>query len=130
MVERRYKVRLPKDPEEKHALEFTHNPKNWIDVEGVVKEYIYALYPPNSSIGIHAGNERKNSFCRLPMTNAETVKWGRAEEVASAITCKFCQARLVHVGLLNPKAPEVSAYARDYGTRKPPDYLYETGKLS
>jgi hypothetical protein len=125
MVERRYKLRLPKEPEEKHGLEFTDNPKNWVDVEGFVKEYLYALYPPNSSIGIHAGNEKKDSFCGLPMKNAETVKWDKAEDVAPAITCKFCQARLVNVGLLNPKAPEVSAYARDYGTRMPPDYLYE-----
>jgi hypothetical protein len=125
MLERRYKLRLPKSPEANHGLEFTYNPRNWEDVEGVVEEYFYALYPPNSSIGIHAGNEKKESFCRLPMNNAETVKWDRAEEVAPAITCKFCQARLVHVGLLNPKAPEVSEYARDYGTRQPPDYLYE-----
>jgi hypothetical protein len=125
MVERHYKLRLPKEPEEKHGLEFTDRPKNWVDVEGVVKEYLYALYPPNSSIGIHAANEKKDSFCNLPMKNAETVKWGRAEEVAQVIGCKFCQARLVHVGLLSARSREVSEYARDCGTRLPPLWLYE-----
>lgn len=124
-MERRYKLRLPKEPEEKHGLEFTDNPKNWVDKADVVNEYLYALYPPNSSIGIHAANKREESFCGLPMKNAETVKWGRAEDVAPAITCKFCQARLVNVGLLNPKAAEVSEYARDYGSRRPPLWLYE-----
>jgi hypothetical protein len=128
LVERHYELRMAKGPEEKHGLEFTDNPRNWVDVEGVVKEYFYALYPPNSSIGIHASNEKTKdslSFCGLPMKNAETVRWGRAEDVGSAITCKFCQARLVRVGLLNAKAPEVSEYARDYGTRRPPLYLHE-----
>jgi hypothetical protein len=88
IVERRYKLRLPKEPEEKHGLEFTENPKNWVDKEDVVNEYLYALYPPNSSIGIHAANKREESFCGLPMKNAETVKWGRAKDVATAITCR------------------------------------------
>jgi hypothetical protein len=37
--------------------------------------------------------------------------------VAGTVTCRFCQARLVNAGVLDPEAPHVHEYARDYGTR-------------
>ena len=120
-----FDLRLPKLAEAKHGLEFTDDPKNWVQVKGSVDEFITAMYPENSEAGIHASNDRKNSLCGLPLPYAETVRSGRAEDVAAAVTCKFCQTRLVKAGVLDADADIVGAYARDYGRRRPPLWLYE-----
>jgi hypothetical protein len=48
---------------------------------------------------------------------ADVKATGNAAKVAPAVTCKFCAARLVNAGVLDPTAEGVSAYAADYGTR-------------
>ena len=124
-MERTYNLRLPREIEAKHGVEFTDSPKNWVLRSGPVAEFLTAMYPPNSRVGVHACNDRKTSLCNLPMSNAETIVSGRAEKVADAVTCKFCQARLINAGVLDPSADHVGAYARDYGRRRPPLWLYE-----
>jgi hypothetical protein len=113
-VDRTFDLRWPTLAEAKHGLEFTEVPKNWVQKKGSVGEFLTAMYPENSEAGIHASNDRKNSLCGLPLPYAETVRSGRAEDVAAAVTCKFCQARLVNAGVLDADADIVGAYARDY----------------
>ena len=124
-MERSYHLRLPKEASATHGVEFMDSPRNWVDKAGPIREFITAMYPQNSEAGIHASNDRKTSLCGLDVTKAETIDSGTAETVAAKVTCRFCQARLVNAGVLDADASEVSAYARDYGRRRPPTWLPE-----
>jgi hypothetical protein len=98
-------------------VEFTKSPKNYMRKKGTLEETMWAMAPHNSQWGCHASNDGETSICgiRGKWTNAETLKKGRPEDVATYVRCPFCQARPVNAGVLEP-AIGVSPYARDYGT--------------
>jgi hypothetical protein len=124
-TERTYNLRLPREAEVPRAgVSFTDSPKNYEDKSGSINEFLTLVYPQNSRVGIHASNDRKSSLCGLPMT-AEVIDSGMAEKMAVKVTCQFCQARLVGAAVLDPDDERVSAYARDYGRRRPPLWLEE-----
>jgi hypothetical protein len=116
-VEKIYNLRLPKLAHEGPGVVFTDSPRNWVAECGSVGGLMVAMHPQNSPLGVHASNTGAQSLCGVPLTQAETVLHGTPEVVASLATCRFCQVRLVNAGVLDPRAPHVQEYARDYGTR-------------
>jgi hypothetical protein len=86
---------------------------------GTLEEVMWAKAPQNSQWLSHASNDGKTSIYGVggKWTNAEMLKTGRPEDVATRVRCPFCQARLVNAGIMDPKEAYVTAYARDYGTR-------------
>jgi hypothetical protein len=113
-VERTYNLRLPKLAQAGPGLVFTDSPRNWVAKRGSLGRLMVAMDSPP---GVHASNTGEKSLCGEPLMQAGTVLHGTPEVVAGLATCPFCQARLVNAGVLDPQAPHVREYARDYGTR-------------
>jgi hypothetical protein len=113
-VDRTYNLRLPKLAQAGPGLVFTDSPRNWVANRGSLGGLMVAM---RSALGVHASNTGEKSLCGESLTDAETVLHGTPEVVAGLATCPFCQARLVNAGVLDPQAPHVQEYARDYGTR-------------
>jgi len=96
---------------------FTDAPRNWVAKRGSLSALMVAMLPQNSPEGVHGSNNGEKSLCGVPLERAEPILHGSPEVVAGRVTCRFCQARLVNAGFLDPYAPHVHEYARDYGTR-------------
>jgi hypothetical protein len=116
-VRRTYDLRLPRVAQQGPGLVFTDSPRNWVAKRGSLNELMVAMRVQNSPVGVHASNNGEKSLCAVPLNGAETISHGSPEVVAGRVTCRFCQARLVNAGVLDPNAPHVQDYARDYGTR-------------
>ena len=116
-VDRTYDLRLPRRAQQGPGLVFTDFPRNWVAKRGSLSALMVAMLPRNSPLGVHASNNREKSRCGVPLERAETILLGSPEVVAGLVTCRFCQARLVNAGVLDPNAAHVQEYARDYGTR-------------
>src|ERR671925_1481086 len=101
---RTFDLLLPKDAEAGPDVVFTDSPKkNYVRKRGELAEYMWAIEPQNSSSGSHASNDGKKALCgEGPWTNAESLESGSPEKVAPRIRCKFCQARLVNAGVMDP----------------------------
>ena len=113
-MERTYDLRLPKLAQAGPGLVFTDSPRNWVTRRGALGRLMVAMESPPC---VHASNTGERALCGEPLTQAETLLHGTPEVVAGLATCRFCQARLVNAGVLDPQAPHVQEYARDYGTR-------------
>jgi hypothetical protein len=116
-VDRTYDLRLPTRAQQGPGLIFTDSPRNWVAKRGSLSELMVAMLPRNSPVGVHASNHGEKALCGVPLKQAETILHGSPKVVAKRVTCRFCQARLVNAGVLDPNAPHVHEYARDYGTR-------------
>lgn len=103
---------LPKAIDARPGLVYADSPHEWGRYRYQLGERMQAVQPQNS--GSHASNDGKRSLCNTgPWTNAESLIEGSPEKIAPRVTCKFCQARLVHAGVLDPNVAQ--AYARYYG---------------
>lgn len=116
--DRTYDLRLPKLGRAGAGLVFTDSPRNWVAKRGWLGALMVAMLPRSSRLDVHASNDGEKSLCAVPLTDAETILHGSPEVVAGTVTCPFCQARLVNAGVLDPEAPHVHEYARDYGMRR------------
>jgi hypothetical protein len=94
---------------------------NHVRRQGTIPAQLAAIRLSGSPLGAHAAPKGGDtSLCGCPLTpngkgKAEVLAQGTAARVATAVTCKFCQARLVAAGVLAPE--QANEYARDYGTR-------------
>jgi hypothetical protein len=102
---RHHTVRLDDHPSRVDALHTsgrTAEGGNYVRCTGTVPAQLQALRLGGSPLGVHAaGNGEGVSLCGCPLTRngkgkAHVAASGRAAaNVASHVTCKFCQARLV-----------------------------------
>lgn len=79
---------------------------------------IVAVRAARGSNLIHAvvvGEPRSACGLKVESYKGENVIVAKGKAAALAVTCPFCQARLIAVGLLAVDAPNVTAYARRYG---------------
>lgn len=105
---------------------------SYVRRSGVVPPALQAARLQGGSIGVHAAAAgASHSLCGCALTSETKAaaareyaackaagKAGSAlTRVAEAVTCKFCQARLIAAGVLAADAPHVHSYAADYGTR-------------
>ena len=96
---------------------------NYVRRTGTVPAVLTAVRLTGSPLGVHAApKDGGASLCGVSVTpngkaTADVQASGQAAKVAPHVTCKFCQARLVGAGVLAPDAPNVGAYAADYGSR-------------
>ena len=116
---RTYDLLLPRANNEGPGLVFTGSPKNYVHRKGTLSERMWAIEPQGTDS--HACNNRNKSLCGLgPWANADTSAEGSPENVAPRVRCKFCQARMVNAGVIDPNEAYLTAYAKDYGTRPLP----------
>jgi hypothetical protein len=115
---RKFDLLLPKANDAGPGVVFTESPKNYMRRAGTLNELMWAIEPQGSES--QASNDGKRSLCGLgPWTNAETLAEGSPEMIAPRVRCRWCQARLVNAGVIDPDEAWVTAYAKDYGTRPP-----------
>jgi hypothetical protein len=108
-----YDLLLPKRSAEQAGLSFRRG--NYINVKGTINKRLMLAFSGSMKIGSHASNDGEVSLCGLKLVTKAVT--GPAEDIAMHVTCQFCQARLLSAGVLLPKAPLVTDYALDYGTR-------------
>ena len=110
-MEKRY-IWLPKAIDARPGLVYEDSPDEWKRYPYTLSERIMAIQPQNQDA--HASNDGKRSLCGLgPWTNAVRLVQGPPEEVAPQVGCRYCQARLVQAGVLDPE--DAHPYARYYG---------------
>jgi hypothetical protein len=116
---RSFDVLLPRLSRADEGITFTNG--NYVRRTGTVPAILAAVRLSGSPLGIHAAaKDGTSSLCGLALTpngksEAEVKASGQAAKVALAVTCRFCEARLVGAGV--KPASEASKYAADYGTR-------------
>lgn len=105
---------LPKSIDAPPGLLYADAPDEWKRYRYKLAERMIVMQPQNSGSHAIPSGDNKALCMTGPWTNAESLTEGTPEEVAPRVTCKFCQARLVHAGVMDPNAAQ--AYARCYGT--------------
>lgn len=117
---RSFDVLLPRLGREREGVTFAAG--NYVRKTGTVPALLVAVKLNGSPLGVHAaakGGDVSLCGCSLVPTGGserQTSASGQAAKVATSVTCRFCQARLVGAGVLDPQAEGVSAYAADYGS--------------
>lgn len=96
---------------------------NYVRMAGNVPALLVATRLHGGSIGVHAaGKGEAQTLCRVPVESAtkdatpKTYAAGKASNAAviGAVTCRYCETRLVAAGL--KPAEQASEYARKYGS--------------
>ena len=116
---RTFDVLLPRLARAGEGLTFEGG--DYVRLTGTVPAQLAAIRMTGSPLGVHAAAKGGDtSLCGVPVTSngkakAEQQATGQAAKVAPAVTCRFCEARLVAAGV--KPAAAASPYGADYGTR-------------
>jgi hypothetical protein len=112
---------LPKSVSAPPGLVYADAPDDWRRYRYALDDRMFVMAPQTGDSHAAFPNtqgDMKGLCATGPWDNAETLAEGRPEQVALRVTCKFCQARLVHAGVLDPD--DAQAYAKYYGTLAAP----------
>ena len=97
---------------------------NFVRLSGTVPAQLSAVRLSGSPLGAHATAKGGIPLllCGVALrangkSEPDVKASGEASKTSLSVTCRFCQARLVAAGVLDPKTEGVSPYAADYGTR-------------